>query len=91
MNTIKEGLGDGNVIWTLTGYPLHGSLVTPHDTNDLAVPGYVRANEAGDVTAIPFHGAAAITLALAAGEFFPCLVSRVLDTGTDPITIHVFY
>ncbi|MEM8682882.1 MAG: hypothetical protein AAGF72_05580 [Pseudomonadota bacterium] len=79
--------------WTFTGLPMYGELVTPNDAEDLPNPGYVRANEAGNVTAA-CHGNGAgnqISVVLAAGEFFPCLVARVYGTGTSAITMHVFY
>jgi hypothetical protein len=78
--------------FSITGYPYYGAAVTPNDSTDLTNPGYVRADADGAVTANCFGPpAASITLNLTAGEFFPCLVSRVFDTGTDAITLHVFY
>ena len=77
--------------YNITAFPLFGAVVTPHDTNPLATPGMIRADAAGAVTATCAGNGATLTLNLAAGEFFPCIVSHVLDTGTDAITIHVFY
>lgn len=78
---------------TITGFPPRAAVVTPSDTVDLPNPGIVRANAAGDVRVIPYGegGATAVTFSLAAGEAVPCLVRRVLDTGTDAITLHVLY
>lgn len=79
--------------FSITGYPYYGTSVTPSDAANLPKPGYVRANEAGQVTAACLGNGAGnqITLNLAAGQVFPCLVSRVYDTDTDAITLHVFY
>ena len=80
--------------WTLTGFPLYGVAVTPTDDTALAQPMTIRPDADGAVTATcAGQGLAgtAITLTLVAGEFFPCQVIEVLDTGTDAITIHGFY
>ena len=79
--------------FSITSYPLYGEVAVQHDTNPLAHPGMLRANSAGAVTAACWGQPAsqAITLTLAAGEFFPCMVMFLKDTGTDAITIHVFY
>jgi hypothetical protein len=75
------------------GFPYYGAAVTPSDTTSLSPPGYVRADAAGAVTAACNGNGIGnqITLNLAAGEFFPCLVVRVYDTNTDDINLHVFY
>lgn len=82
-----------NPNYTITSFPLFGALVTPSDTVPLTTPGQIRADADGAVTAVCVGNVLAddITLALVAGEFFPCVVSYVLDTGTDAITLHVFY
>ena len=79
--------------YTITGFPLKGAVVTPSDTDPLDFPGTVRVNADGQITVVPAGNAVAdtITLDLLAGEFVPCLVSHVMDTGTDAIVIHVFY
>ncbi len=79
--------------YAITSFPLFGALVTPSDTVALATPGTVRADAAGAVTVVCVGNAITdeITLNLVAGEFAPCLVSYVFDTGTDAITLHVFY
>lgn len=79
--------------FTITSYPLYGAVAVQHDTNPLAHPGMIRANSAGAVTAACYGQPVtdAITLNLVAGEFFPCVVMYLKDTGTDAITIHVFY
>lgn len=80
--------------FTVTAFPYRGKAVTPSDSADLPDgPGMVRANAAGAVTVVCRGNATAetITLALVAGETVPCVVRRVLDTGTDAITLHVFY
>jgi len=80
--------------WTYTNFPLYGAVVTPTDATALARPMSIRANTAGAVNATCVgDGVAgtALTLTLAAGEFFPCQVIEVNDTGTDAITIHGFY
>lgn len=77
----------------ITRFPNYGAVVTPNDTTDLPNPGYIRADEEGQVKVVPVGmlPADAITLNLAAGAFCPCKVSRVYDTDTDDITLHVFY
>lgn len=83
--------------FSITGYPYYGALVSPNDSADLSRAGFVRADSAGQVTAECYGNGDAggdgdeITLNLAAGEFFPCMVVRVFDTNTDSITLHVFY
>lgn len=82
-----------NPNYTITSFPLYGAAVTPSDTVPLATPGAVRADAAGAVTVVCTGNDLdeEIVLNLVAGEFVPCLVSYVLDTGTDAITLHVFY
>lgn len=77
--------------YAITSFPLYGSAVTPNDSADLAEPGFIRPDADGAVTATCFGSTSSITLNMVAGEYFPCLVKRVYDTGTDAITIHVFY
>jgi hypothetical protein len=79
--------------FTLTAFPLRMLLVVPNDATDFDEFGTVRADQAGTVTFLPAHNAEgdAMTMTLAAGEYIPCLVRRVLDTGTDAITLHLVY
>lgn len=93
MTAVLKALREGEFDHVVSGYPAHAAVVTPHDTNDLDQPGYVRANDAGDIAAIPYGSPnnAVVTITLAAGEFYPCLVKRVRNTGTTVTTIHVFY
>jgi hypothetical protein len=77
--------------WTFTNFPIFGDEVTPHDTNFLARPTAIRVDADGEVTAACAGNQVSIALNLIAGEFFPCQVIRVYDTGTDAITIHGFY
>jgi hypothetical protein len=80
--------------WTLTNFPLYGAAVTPTDSLALNPPRSIRADADGAVTATCVGqgiSGTAITLNLVAGEFFPCQVIEVQDTGTDAITIHGFW
>lgn len=79
--------------YTITAYPYYMKAVTPSDTVDMPQPGFVRADAAGAVTFIPQGNAdnETITQNLVAGEIIKCMVRRVLDTGTDAITLHVSY
>lgn len=79
--------------YNITAYPLYGSLAIQHDTNPLANPGMIRPNVDAAVTAACWGNtvAQAITMNLVAGEFFPCVVGYLKDTGTDAVTIHIFY
>ena len=80
--------------WVYTNFPLYGAVVTPTDATALARPMSIRANTAGAVSATCAGdgvSGTALTLTLVAGEFFPCQVIEVNDTGTDAITIHGFY
>ncbi len=77
--------------YTITSFPLYGAAVTPSDSADLSEPGFIRADAAGAVTLLCYGSTTSIALNLAAGEYAPCLVKRVYDTGTDAITIHVFF
>jgi hypothetical protein len=79
--------------FALTAYPLYGVAVAESDTTQWDPPIMVRADTAGAVTARCVGGGAAATaivLNLAAGEFIPCQVVMVLDTGTDAIAFHGF-
>lgn len=77
--------------YTYAAFPLYGGLVTQSDVSNLPEPGFIRADADGAVTAICFGNTSEITLNLVKGEYFPCLVKKVLDTGTDAIVLHVFY
>lgn len=80
--------------WAITNFPLFGVAVTPTDSTALAFPMAIRADADGTVTATCVGdglSGTAVTLNLVAGEFFPCQVIEVQDTGTDAITIHGFY
>lgn len=80
---------------TVTGYPSCARVITPHNTNDLTnfdgdtVAMFVRAESAGTVAVIPSGNLVAntVTFTLAAGEFVPCRVRRVLVTGTTAASI----
>lgn len=77
--------------FNITGFPLYGRLVTPDDSNDLPIPGYVRADAEGSVKVACYGNAGSpITLEMLAGEFVPCLVGRVYQTDTE-VTVHLFY
>lgn len=89
--TLKQLLESGGTLFSITGLPIHGEVVTPDDANDLTTSGYVRADAAGAVTAMPHEGSTSIVVNLLAGEFFPCMVRKVFATGTDGITLHLFY
>ncbi len=78
----------------VTNFPLFGVAVTPSDATVFATPYAIRVDADGAVTARcagQGAGGQSITLEMVAGEFFPCQVVMVLDTGTDSITIHGFY
>jgi hypothetical protein len=82
-----------NQNYTITSFPLYGAEVTPSDTVPLAVPGQVRADEAGAVTVVCVGQELGdeIALTMVAGEFVPCVVKYVKDDGTDAIVLHAFY
>lgn len=81
--------------YTTTGYPRKAVAVTQDDSNDLpGGPAIIRADGAGQVTVIPAGNdldSDTVTYNLAAGEAVPCLVRRVLNTGTDAIVLHAHY
>ncbi len=80
--------------WTYTNFPLYGTAVTPTDGAALSQPMSIRADANGAVSATCAGdgvSGTSLTLNLVAGEFFPCQVIEVNDTGTDAITIHGFY
>lgn len=79
--------------FTFPAFPLRMLLVVPNDATDFDEYGTVRADQPGAVTFLPAHNADGdeMTMTLAAGEYIPCLVRRVLDTGTDAITLHLVY
>jgi len=73
----------------MLGPATHGFVITPHDTNPLAVvPRAIRADAAGEVTLRLVDSAADITINMVAGEVFFGLVTHVRDTGTDAIVLH---
>lgn len=81
--------------YVYTSYPMYMAVVAPSDSTDLPNRGTVRLNTAGAVTVICSGNAdgETVTLTMAAGESVPCIVRRVLDTGTDDetVTIHISY
>ncbi len=91
--TLQHLIEQGQVVFAITGLPTHGELVTPDDATDLAKHGYLRADGAGTVRAVPAQSddGSVINITLAAGEFFPCMVRRVHDTGTTATPLHLFY
>lgn len=91
--TLQQLLESGETVFSLTGLPLHGVLLTPDDATDVVTSGYLRADAAGTVTAVPHAGDKTTTIVctLAAGEFFPCMVRRVYSTGTSATPLHLFY
>lgn len=78
--------------YNITGYPLYGRLLSPSDSEQYAVPGYVRADAAG-VIKVDCQGnpGQPITLNVVAGEFVPCKVTRVYATTTTATPLHLFY
>ncbi len=89
--TLQLLLETGDTHFSITGFPIHGELITPHDSNDLKTAGYIRADAAGTIKAMPYVGGNAITLNLVAGEFFPCMVKRVYATDTSATPLHLFF
>ena len=90
--TLQHLLESGKTIFAITGLPIHGVLVTPSDDNDLKTSGYLRADGAGTVRAVPHEGdGSVIDVTLVAGEFFPCMVRRVHATSTTATPLHLFY
>lgn len=90
--TLLQLLETGGTVFAVTGFPIHGEVITPSDSADLKTSGYVRADAAGTVRAVPHEGDdSTIDVTLAAGEFFPCLVKRVHSTGTSASPLHLFY
>lgn len=63
----------------------HAYVITPHDTNDLAIPASsIYCCATGDLTVIPYGDSVAVTFSdVPVGTIIPIRVSRVLDTGTD--------
>ena len=89
---LKTLLETGDTVFAITGFPIHGEVITPDDSNDLKTSGYVRADGAGTVRAVPHEGdGSTIDMTLAAGEFFPCMVRRVHATGTTATPLHLLY
>jgi hypothetical protein len=80
---------------TITGFPPHAKVITPHATNDLTdhdgnvVGMSIRAESAGAIAVVPVGNptASPVTFTLAAGQFVPCLVRRVLVAGTTAASI----
>lgn len=90
--TLQHLLETGGTIFAVTGFPTHGEVITPDDSNDLKTSGYVRADAAGTMRAVPHEGdGSVIDVTLVAGEFFPCMVRRVHAAGTTATPLHLFY
>lgn len=89
----SENPGESVESYSVTNYPLYGTLAAQSDSADFNTPRALRADAAGQVTVSCWRGTVAnsIELNLAAGEFVPCQVRRLWDTGTDAIAIHMFY
>ena len=67
-------------------------VITPNDSNDL-VP-YARSLRigiTGDVTVLNSRGESVLFTAVLAGETLPCMVKRVMATGTDADNIVAYY
>lgn len=67
-------------------------VITPSDTVDLSP--YARALRigiTGDVTVLNSRGESVLFTAVLAGETLPCMVKRVMDTGTDADNIVAYY
>lgn len=79
--------------YSITSFPFYGALVVPDDDTDFAQPGFVRADSPGAVVFLPYSNpdGQTLTVNLVAGEYIPCLVRRVLATGTDAAVLHRFY
>lgn len=67
---------------TITGFPLSAEALTPSDTTEYPQGLTVWANAAGDVAIEPLMSAVPVTFTVQAGQCVPCLVRRVLATGT---------
>jgi hypothetical protein len=79
--------------FSITNFPILGALAAQSDTVNFTAPSALRVNADGAVTVTCWGNpdANSITLTLAAGEFVPCQVKRLWDSGTDAITIHRFW
>ena len=78
--------------YNITSFPLYGRLLSPSDSETFSVPGFLRADVAGNAK-VECQGNPGnpITLALIAGEFVPCKVIKVWATGTTATPLHLFY
>lgn len=83
----------GNSIFgVIPQFPVCAVLIAPHDTDEFEHPVAVRCDAAGAVTVEPYGTpGATVTFTVLAGEVLPVMVRKVLDTGTDPITLHALY
>lgn len=79
--------------YAITNFPLYGSLAAKSDSVNFPTPRALRANAAGDLVVSCWSGSVgnSITITLAAGEFVPCQARRLWSTGSDAITVHMFY
>ena len=95
---IYSGVPAGGMI---TAFPLRAFSLTPSDETEYDDGISVRANVAGNVVVEPYWGegaqapsgysATTVTFALAAGEFVPVVVKRVLSTGTTATGLIAVY
>ncbi len=91
--TLQHLIEQGQTVFAITGLPTHGEVITPDNDTDTAMHGYLRADAAGTVRAVPARSESGdvINCTLVAGEFFPCMVRRVHSTGTTATPLHLFY
>lgn len=77
--------------FSITNFPIQGAVATQSDSVNFTAPSAIRADADGTVTVTCWASGNSITLELVAGEFVPCQVIRLWDTGTDAITLHRFW
>jgi hypothetical protein len=80
-----------NLATSITGPLVEWYSITPHDTNALAfVPRAISVDVAGNVVIVSATGATK-TLAMNAGDLFPCRPVRINATGTTATGITGWY
>lgn len=85
----------------VTAYPMRAFNITASDTTEYSGGVAVRVGGAGDVVVEPVSGAGGlapsgysgttVTFTLAAGDFVPVTVKRVLATGTTATSMVAVY
>ncbi|HEC44796.1 MAG TPA: hypothetical protein ENI20_18430 [Bacteroides sp.] len=75
----------------IKAYPVGGTAVTPHNTNDLARDGLLWVGAGGDVNVITVDGSSIVFVGIVGGTLLPVRIRRVLVTSTTASNMTVLW